>query len=682
MRLNKMIALIKRLLAPPVFDGREATRTAAILNTILLTLLPLTLLLSITPFFTAPTQTPGLSIDPFLLIFELSLLFLMRRIPVRLVSLLFTTGIWITIIGVDIFRFGGLDAINLGGYMGVVLIGGLLLGSRGGFAFAGLSIISTVVTFHAKRQGLLPSLPQSTDTADLVLTFCAFYVFAAVILYLTVENINQALARARRNEQALAESNRRLQDEISERQKMESERVRLLVAEREQRLLAETLAEVTLALTSQTDHTAVLDEILHQAHRLVPYKTANIMTLKNDTLRTAHRRGHKTADQALFISNLEHPLTHSPTDAKIAQTREPVIIPDTSQEPEWIWVEETSWIQSYLGIPLCHQDKIVGLLRLNGDTPGQFSEEDAQRLMPLAHAAVIALENARLLETVRQRAIKLEAAAKENARLYEHAQQEISERKRVEKELQIAHDELAMRIKELVIANEELEQFTYIMSHDLRTPLRGIVRLSEWLEEDLHATLTKETRYHMQQLRRRVHRLEAMIEGIMRYLRTKSTPFETERVDVREMLKQLRDLLAPPSGFLIKMEGEMPTFITARLPLKQVFSNLISNAIKHHDQGRGQVTISARDLGAFYEFVVADDGPGIAPQFHRKIFVILQTLRSKDETESSGIGLALVKKIVENQGGTITLESAAGQGATFRFTWPKKIDSQDREGGR
>lgn len=115
----------------------------------------------------------------------------------------------------------------------------------------------------------------------------------------------------------------------------------------------------------------------------------------------------------------------------------------------------------------------------------------------------------------------------------------------------------------------------------------------------------------------------------------------------------------------------MPTLITERLPLERVFTNLITNAIKHHSRSEGVVQISARNLGKFYEFTVSDDGPGIAPQYYDKVFVIFQTLEARDKKENTGIGLAIVKKTIESKGGTIGIESELSKGTTFRFTWPK-----------
>lgn len=218
--------------------------------------------------------------------------------------------------------------------------------------------------------------------------------------------------------------------------------------------------------------------------------------------------------------------------------------------------------------------------------------------------------------------------------------------------------------------NQELDQFAYVASHDLKAPLRAIANLSQWIEEDISDTLNEENRYQIQLLRGRVHRLEALIDGLLQYSRVGRVKTAAETVDVKGLLAEVLSLLAP-SPDTVSIESGMPTLFTQRLPLFQVFSNLISNAIKHHHRPDGKVTVSVKDQGKFYEFAVADDGPGIAPEYHEKIFNIFQTLEARDKVENTGIGLAIVKKIVEGQGGSIHLESQEGQGATFRFTWHK-----------
>ena len=224
----------------------------------------------------------------------------------------------------------------------------------------------------------------------------------------------------------------------------------------------------------------------------------------------------------------------------------------------------------------------------------------------------------------------------------------------------------------LVQRNAELDQFAYVTSHDLKAPLRGIANLSRWIEEDLEDSITPEVAGQFDLLRGRVNRMEAMIEAILQYSRVDRTETPSETVDVRILLTEVIDILSPPTRLAVSMDDAMPTLHTPRLRLFQVFQNLLSNAIKHHDKPSGTIHVGARVYGQWVEFSVTDDGPGIAPNFQERIWVIFQTLEARDKVENTGVGLALVKKIVEGQGGTVSVESEAGQGATFKFTWPNE----------
>ncbi|MGK7914725.1 MAG: PAS domain S-box protein [Prochloraceae cyanobacterium] len=255
---------------------------------------------------------------------------------------------------------------------------------------------------------------------------------------------------------------------------------------------------------------------------------------------------------------------------------------------------------------------------------------------------------------------------------------DITERKQAEAALQVRANELSQintmllrTTAQLEKRNQELDQFAYVTSHDLKAPLRAIANLSEWIEEDLDDKLDEDTRQQMNLLRGRVHRMENLINGLLQYSRVGRISVQPESADVNLLLAEVIDSLAPPPEFAIKIVGQMPTLMTERLPLEQVFSNLISNAIKHHHRPDGIVEICVQDQGNFYEFSVTDDGPGIAREYHEKVFVIFQILEARDKVENTGIGLSIVKKIVESQGGKIKLISQPGQGTTFRFTWRK-----------
>ncbi|MCU0535463.1 MAG: PAS domain S-box protein [Hydrococcus sp. Prado102] len=218
--------------------------------------------------------------------------------------------------------------------------------------------------------------------------------------------------------------------------------------------------------------------------------------------------------------------------------------------------------------------------------------------------------------------------------------------------------------------NQELDRFTYVVSHDLKAPLRAIANLSQWIEEDLKGQLPEDSQRQMELLRSRVFRMEALISGLLAYSKIGRTVVASETIDVSELLEEILDSLDPPATFIIDVQATMPTLTTKKLLLSQVFSNLISNAIKHSDRADGRIEIRAITKGKYYEFSVSDNGGGIAPENHEKVFGIFQTVKGRDQKENTGIGLSIVKKIVESEGGAITLESELGQGATFRFTWP------------
>lgn len=239
-------------------------------------------------------------------------------------------------------------------------------------------------------------------------------------------------------------------------------------------------------------------------------------------------------------------------------------------------------------------------------------------------------------------------------------------------EVKESHAALEEANARLELANQELEEFASVVSHDLKAPLRAIQNLAEWIEEDLEDRLQGESKRNMDLMKRRVIRMKNMIDGVLEYSRAGRSGIVPEEVDCKHLLVDVIDLLIPPVTFKIGIHLPMPVLHTARAPLQQVFTNLVGNAIKHHHSESGCVDVSAADAGEYVAFTVKDDGPGIPADFREKAFERFQVLQSRDEKEGTGIGLALVKKIVVGAGGEIRLEAAEGQGCTFTFLWPRE----------
>jgi PAS domain S-box-containing protein len=243
---------------------------------------------------------------------------------------------------------------------------------------------------------------------------------------------------------------------------------------------------------------------------------------------------------------------------------------------------------------------------------------------------------------------------------------DITERKQAELEL-------ARTAAALKRTNRELDAFAYAASHDLRAPLRGIANLAQWIEEDLAAegSLKNETRDMLGLLRSRMHRMEALIDGILEYSRVGRVTEPPVQVDTRHLVHEVIDLLHLPADAEVSVDEHLANVCSAPLPLQQIFMNLIGNAFKYNRSSPPRVWITSSDAGSFVRFSVRDNGPGIPPEYHSRIWGIFQTLESRDKVEGTGIGLSLVKKLVEGQGGQAWVESTPGDGATFHFLWPR-----------
>jgi PAS domain S-box-containing protein len=232
-------------------------------------------------------------------------------------------------------------------------------------------------------------------------------------------------------------------------------------------------------------------------------------------------------------------------------------------------------------------------------------------------------------------------------------------------------------------SNQDLEQFAYAISHDLRTPLQAIRNLTEWIGEDIGAGASPETIRNLARVAARTERLENMLEGLLEYSRIGRMNAAPELIDTAALVRDIIESLMVRQGFVVEIGPMQPVF-AIRSPLEQVLQNLIGNALKHHDHNEGLIVVSCRDLGAHVEFTVKDDGPGVAPEFHKKIFAIFQALKPSQDGKIGGIGLAIVKKAVEANGGAIqVISDPPRRGTAFVFTWKKRLSiSLDSEIGK
>jgi PAS domain S-box-containing protein len=220
-------------------------------------------------------------------------------------------------------------------------------------------------------------------------------------------------------------------------------------------------------------------------------------------------------------------------------------------------------------------------------------------------------------------------------------------------------------------ANANLEEFSYAASHDLKSPLRGIADLIDWIVEDLGGRETPEVARNIRRVKERIRRLEQIIDDLLIYARAGTTSTDVALVEPRALIEGVLELQPPPPGFQISVRVDAEPFVTTKTPLEAVLRNLIGNAVKHHDRQAGCVEIRVEDAGRYCVFTVSDDGPGIPPAAQERVFRMFQTL-SPIHSGGSGIGLALSKRFVEAHGGRIALEATDGvRGTRFRVWWPR-----------
>lgn len=421
----------------------------------------------------------------------------------------------------------------------------------------------------------------------------------------------------------------------------------LLVAERTQRELAETLREVATALNSTLEREQVLALILDQLMRVVAYDSASIMLLQDDALQNvAHRSIHSYVQQSssLMVNELRHVQT-------ILVQQRPLIIADTAVDARWRQSPGTELIRSWLGVPMLIQDRIIGLLNLNKTTPQFYTEGDAQVAMTFAAQAAIAIENARLYAQQRAYTAQLEAR-------------------------------VAARTQELEEANTQLQEldrlkskFVSDVTHELRTPLTNLSLYLDLLEKGKEE---RRTRY-MMLLREQIGRLNQLITDILDLSRLErhghEAPFTA--VDLNELVRQVVEIQQPRAdeaklALIYKPDKSIPLILGQYNQLLQVATNLIANAINYTPSGSVTVCTAWDAAASLVWLRIADTGMGIDPQEKKLLFDRFYRGERTQQLSvpGTGLGLAIVQEIIALHGGLIEVESEIDRGSTFHIGLP------------
>ncbi|WP_165748545.1 PAS domain-containing sensor histidine kinase [Cellulophaga sp. Z1A5H] len=236
----------------------------------------------------------------------------------------------------------------------------------------------------------------------------------------------------------------------------------------------------------------------------------------------------------------------------------------------------------------------------------------------------------------------------------------------VQKQLELQKETL---VKELEKSNVGLQEYAHIVSHDLKSPLRSISALCTWLNEDYQDKLDDNGKYNLAMMQEKVEAMDNLIDGILKYSTINNDTIENTSVDVNEVIKEITDIIYTPDHVKIVVTNKLPTIFADRTKIHQLIQNFLSNAVVHIERENGLVEIGCIETKTHWQFSIKDNGVGIPKEYHEKIFKIFQSVGNKER--STGIGLSIVKKIIDLYEGRVWLESEIGVGTTFFFTLKK-----------
>ena len=409
--------------------------------------------------------------------------------------------------------------------------------------------------------------------------------------------------------------------------------VRDITSDREKTLTIEMINGVVREILGKVDIYEIASEIAGSIAEYLGTDDCVIYVLdeKKKLLEQIAAYGQKINSNNVIENKIEIPLGKGIV-GDVAQSGVAEIINDTSKDLRYILDDEQRF--SEVTVPIIYDERVIGVIDAEHIKKNYFNNKQLETLQNIASLVSLKLNSAINLR----------------------------EKQKVEFKNKLLLEKLAK-------SNDELQEYAHIVSHDLKSPLRSINALVSWIKEDNQGNLEKPSLDNIQLIESTLEKMESLISDILSYSSIDSEHTENQEVDINLVIEDIKEILFIPENINISVNTKLPVVYGERAKLQQLFQNFISNAIKFNDKEKGFINIDFSEKKSFYQFSISDNGMGIDEKYHDKIFKIFHSLNKSKN--SSGIGLSIVKKIVDLYQGEIWVESKLNKGTTFHFTLKK-----------
>nr|WP_298994782.1 ATP-binding protein [uncultured Polaribacter sp.] len=408
--------------------------------------------------------------------------------------------------------------------------------------------------------------------------------------------------------------------------------IRDITEEREKQIVLDLINNIAQSILGKEEINEIASEISSKIAKYLNTNDCIIYLLDNDskTLEQIAAYGQKQQKDNSIFNRIILPIGKGIVGI-VAKTGKSEIIHDTSKDDRYILDDKIRY--SEITVPIINNGEVIGIIDAEHEQKNYFNEDQLETVENIANLVALQLKSAL----------------------------NIRERKKVE-------DKNKELLEKLTRSNEELKEYAHIVSHDLKSPLRSIAALSSWIKMDNLDCFDKNSLEYFDDLEMTLEKMEGLISDVLKFSKVESKDHE-EEVDLDFLVRDLIKMLYVPDNITVKILSKLPSVRGDKTKLQQIFQNLISNAVKFNNKENGIITIGVEDQNSFYKFTITDNGIGIDKKHFDKIFKIFQSL--KEAKDSSGIGLSIVKKIVNLYQGEIWLDSEINKGTTFYFTLKK-----------